>query len=100
MEVHLDPEIRKKLEERAREAGKPAEDLASELLKDLLVSSDQNGGSCASVRFHERETSLDQLIAEQGVKPAKFADLLGDFWPEDETADIFISAVHSWRAQR
>ena len=76
------------------------EDLASELLNNLLGSSRENGDSAPSVSFHGTETSLDRLIAEQGVKPAKFTDLLGDFWPEDETADDFISAVRSWRAQR
>src|SRR5262245_56558936 len=32
------------------------------------------------------------LADAQGVKPAeRFEDLLGDFWPEDETCDEFIA---------
>lgn len=42
--------------------------------------------------------SLKTLAALQGVKPVKdFNDLLGDFWPEEETADEFIAAVREWR---
>jgi hypothetical protein len=37
---------------------------------------------------------LTDLAAQQGVQPVmNFDDLLGDFWPEDETADDFIAAV-------
>lgn len=28
---------------------------------------------------------------------SNFDDLLGDFWPEDDTADEFIAAVRRWR---
>jgi hypothetical protein len=35
---------------------------------------------------------LEQLIAEQGVKPIRDIDeLVGDFWPEDEGPDEFIT---------
>ena len=40
------------------------------------------------------------LAARQGVRPVeRFEDLLGDFWPEDETADEFIAAVREWRRE-
>ena len=43
---------------------------------------------------------LETLAAQQGVKPmTNFEDLLGDFWPEDETADEFIAAVRQWRRE-
>jgi hypothetical protein len=42
--------------------------------------------------------TLSELAVEQGVRPVRnFDDLLGDFWPEDETADQFIAAVRQWR---
>ncbi len=42
--------------------------------------------------------TLPALAAEQGVQPvSNFDDLLGDFWPEEETADEFIAAVRRWR---
>jgi hypothetical protein len=47
--------------------------------------------------FHSR-TDLEQLAREQGVHAVpSFDDLLGDFWPEHETADEFIAAVRRWR---
>ena len=48
----------------------------------------------------EEKADLDQLAAEQGVSPAaNFNALLGDFWPEDETADEFIAQVRAWRRE-
>jgi hypothetical protein len=45
--------------------------------------------------------SLEDLAAEQGVVPlARFEDLIGDFWPEDEEVDDFIATVRPWRQQR
>jgi hypothetical protein len=41
---------------------------------------------------------LAALALSQGVRPiTNFNDLLGDFWPEDETADQFVAAVREWR---
>ncbi len=46
----------------------------------------------------QRTPDLATLAAQQGVSPVtNFDDLLGDFWPEDETADEFIAAVRQWR---
>ncbi len=48
--------------------------------------------------FFGSRTDLEQLAREQGVNAvSNFDDLLGDFWPEDETADEFIAAVRRWR---
>jgi hypothetical protein len=42
--------------------------------------------------------SLEELAADQGVKPiASIDDLRADFWPEDESIDDFIAAVREWR---
>jgi hypothetical protein len=42
--------------------------------------------------------SIEELTREQGVKPVRDArELLGDFWPEDESVDDFIAAVRKWR---
>jgi hypothetical protein len=48
--------------------------------------------------FAAPAAELSALLAQQGAKPVTdFDDLLGDFWPEDETADEFIAAVRRWR---
>jgi hypothetical protein len=45
--------------------------------------------------------TLREAAAEQGVEPvARFEDLLGDFWPADESADDFVAAVREWRRER
>ena len=45
-------------------------------------------------------TDLSTLLTQQGVQPVtRFEDLLGDFWPDDETADDFIAAVREWRRE-
>jgi hypothetical protein len=50
-----------------------------------------------------RRTPADLLrLAEaQGVKPVeRFENLLGDFWPEDETGDQFIAWLREGRRDR
>ena len=44
-----------------------------------------------------REKLAWKLAAEQGVKPIEdIGKLYGDFWPEDESADDFITATKAW----
>jgi hypothetical protein len=43
---------------------------------------------------------LEALAEEQGISPVtNFDDLLGDFWPEEESVDDFIAAVQEWRRE-
>jgi hypothetical protein len=43
---------------------------------------------------------LEALASEQGVEPADdFDALLGDFWPEDEFAGGFETALRTWRRE-
>ena len=43
---------------------------------------------------------LDELAAQQGVKPvARFEDLLGDFWPEDERIEDFLAWLDESRGR-
>jgi len=44
--------------------------------------------------------TVDELIAAQGLSfPRDPADLLGNFWPEDESIDDFLAALHEWRGR-
>ena len=46
----------------------------------------------------EGHPSIDELVAEQGtVFPADPRELLGDFWPEEESIEDFLTALHEWR---
>lgn len=41
-----------------------------------------------------------EIAREQGVLPlSSFDDLLGDFWPEDESVDEFIAEIRELRRQ-
>jgi hypothetical protein len=44
---------------------------------------------------------LDILAAQYGVSAASnFDNLLGDFWPEEESADQFITIIREWRREK
>lgn len=54
----------------------------------------------SSAFFSESQDSLETLAMQQRVQPVSTLDeLLGDFWPENETADEFIAAVRRWRSE-
>ncbi len=47
-----------------------------------------------------RGASIEELAAAQGVEPIQNPDeLWGDFWPEDESLDAFVEAIHELRHQ-
>ena len=42
--------------------------------------------------------TIEELISEQGaVLPRDPQDLLGDFWPQEESIEDFLSALREWR---
>ena len=44
--------------------------------------------------------TLERLAREQGVKPIHdLNELVADFWPADETADMIIETVRRWRRE-
>lgn len=45
--------------------------------------------------------SLKQLMADQGTGPITDVSLLrGDFWPEEESMEEFLEALHEWRGHK
>jgi hypothetical protein len=45
--------------------------------------------------------SLGELIAQQGKGTiTDVRRLHGDFWPEDESVEDFLSALHEWRGHK
>jgi hypothetical protein len=46
----------------------------------------------------DADPSLDEIIAQQGKGPIHDVSVLhGHFWPEEETVEDFLSALHDWR---
>jgi predicted RNase H-like HicB family nuclease len=53
-----------------------------------------------ALRPFDSPLDLEALASEQGFEPADdFDALLGDFWPEDEVADEFETALRTWRRE-
>jgi hypothetical protein len=45
--------------------------------------------------------SVEQLIAEQGTGAISDVSVLhGDFWPEEESIEDFLGALHEWRGHK
>lgn len=40
---------------------------------------------------------IEQLVAAQGTRPLNFEEMLGDFWPENESTDEFLATLRAWR---
>lgn len=40
---------------------------------------------------------ISQLALDQGTKPLNFDEMLGNFWPEDESTDEFLATLREWR---
>jgi hypothetical protein len=44
--------------------------------------------------------SAEELIAAQGLTfPRDPKDLLGDFWPEEESVEDFLAEMRAWRGR-
>ena len=45
-------------------------------------------------------TNPEELAASQGVGPVNsIEELIGDFWPPNESADDFLSSLNRWRSE-
>ena len=45
--------------------------------------------------------SVEELMAAQGTGPiADVSELHGDFWPEEESVEDFLEALHEWRGHK
>jgi hypothetical protein len=81
----------------------------------LLLNEEQTGADTARARLARRmgpgvvsgraflaqqPRDLPTIAAEQGVQPVtSLDDLVGDFWPDDESVDEFIATVREWRRE-
>jgi hypothetical protein len=60
----------------------------------------QRGYSQGAVSDFWQSKTLTQVIEAQQIHPIKdIADLAGDFWPEDESADSFVSFLEQQRVE-
>jgi hypothetical protein len=106
--IELTPEMERRLTTAAQERGQATVDCARELLEQKLTELTSAPRSSAQTESPDpwsglprrAPEELDALAAEQGAPLAvRFEDLLGDFWPEDETCDEFIASLREWRRE-
>lgn len=89
--IDLHPALEERL---AREAAR------SGLSRDECARTALERGLTRSETMPEGPQDLGALAANQRAPRAvHFEDLLGDFWPEDESADEFIATLRSWRRE-
>jgi hypothetical protein len=61
---------------------------------------DRDGEAEEASPLFEDKSDIGQLATEQGVSAVSdFNALLGDFWPDDESADDIIAQVRAWRRE-
>ena len=54
--------------------------------------------SVAERYVREGHPTINELVAEQHLTfPRDPYDLLGDFWPDEESVDEFLAAMREWR---
>jgi len=62
------------------------------------VEKSNTGGRTAEQYARFGHPTIEELVAEPGTRfPADPAELLGDFWPEEESIEDFLRALHEWR---
>lgn len=104
--LDLPPEMMRRLENEAARYGQTVTEYARMVLEQGLAprAGSRPGEEALPDLFAGiRRRSAEDLIAlarEQGIKPVeKFEDLLGDFWPEDESVDDFLEARRQWQRE-
>jgi hypothetical protein len=106
--IQMTPEMERRLRTTAHERGQAAADCARELLEEKLAEITSTQPAPAHTEPTDpwaglprrAPDELDALATEQGAPLAvRFEDLLGDFWPEEETCDEFIAALRAWRRE-
>ena len=74
----------------------PTLDQVFEAAKQLPIADQQ-----LLVELLKPPKTIEQLAAEQGIRPFDFkaAQAEATFWPEEESIDDFITALRQWRSE-
>jgi plasmid stability protein len=97
--IDLPQELAQRLEEEAARHGQaPAEYARAALEEKLAAAGSGPEGSLYAGLPRRSPRELIDLARQQGAPVAvRFEDLLGDFWPENESADEFMATLREWR---
>jgi hypothetical protein len=99
--IELPPELERRLQEEAEKRGQKVGDYARMVLEAGLGARPKETGESIWKGLPRRAPEeLDALARSQGAPLAvRTEDLIGDFWPEDESCDEFIATVRRWRRE-
>ncbi|MDR3553814.1 MAG: hypothetical protein P4L55_03580 [Syntrophobacteraceae bacterium] len=62
-------------------------------LLDISCDQDQSAGFL-------KPKSIEEIIEARGIPPVSdLSELAGDFWPEDESSDVFIDYIYKQRQE-
>jgi hypothetical protein len=110
--IELPPDQKRRLEEEAARRGQTPEEYALGAIAEKLSGPEpeQRPLTPAEIRdavpFYKDlprryPEDLDAVAAAQGApRRVRFEDLLGDFWPEDESTDDFLKWLREGRKDR
>jgi hypothetical protein len=107
LQIDISRELKRELQHEAERRGQSMEEVAAAALEERFAPHAAKAGIPDEVRSlfeglpRRSPADLLALAKLQGVKPVeRFEDLLGDFWPEDETCDEFIAWLREGRQDR
>lgn len=101
LRIAIPPDLERRLREEAAKRGQGVGDYARMVLEAGLPAPAQvHDDAIWNGLPHHAPEELDALARSQGAPLAVHAeDLIGDFWPEDESCDEFIASTRRWRRE-
>jgi hypothetical protein len=107
LQIHVNEVVERGLQQEAARRGQSVEDVAAAALEERFAPLPAAASIPEEVRSlfeglpRRSPADLLALAESQGVKPVEdFEDLLGDFWPVEETCDEFIAWLREGRRDR
>lgn len=98
--IALPPDLERRLSEEAAKHGLAVEEYARSVLEAGVASGNTDNDDPYAGLPRRSSEELDALARAQGVPlVVDVDDLVGDFWPEDETCDEFIAAIRELRRE-
>jgi hypothetical protein len=95
--IELPPELEERLQREAAEHGLPATEFARALLEERLVETPAPAEVLPDV---PRATAEEiETLRREGTVIERFGEMLGNFWPEGEDVDDFVSARRAWQQE-
>jgi predicted transcriptional regulator len=101
LQIDLPPELARRLEDEAARCGQEPTEFARTAIEEKLnATAHASTGTLYHGLPRHDPSELVELARQQGAPlAAHFEDLLGDFWPEDESADEFLETLREWRRE-